>query len=80
MKVLLDTHVLLWASASSARLPHDARELLEDGRNDVYYSAASIWEITIKAALGRDDQPIRGIAMKGHGQFVERDHDLAVER
>lgn len=55
MKLLLDTHVLLWASASSTRLPRGARELLEDGGNDVYYSAASIWEIAIKAALGRVD-------------------------
>ena len=53
MRLLVDTHVLLWAAASSRRLPRDARELLEDGRNDVYYSAASIWEIAIKNSLGR---------------------------
>ena len=53
MRLLLDTHVLLWAAASSADLPRDARELLEDGGNDVYYSAASIWEIAIKSSLGR---------------------------
>ena len=55
MRLLLDTHVLLWAAASSERVPRDARELLEDGGNDVYYSAASIWEIAIKSSLGRKD-------------------------
>jgi len=36
-------------------LPHEARELLQDDRNDVYYSAASIWEIAIKSSLRRKD-------------------------
>jgi PIN domain nuclease of toxin-antitoxin system len=52
---LLDTHLLLWAAASSKRLPREARELLEDGGNDACYSAASIWEIAIKSALRRKD-------------------------
>lgn len=55
MRLLLDTHLLLWAAASSARLPREARELLQDDRNDVYYSAASIWEIAIKSSLRRKD-------------------------
>lgn len=55
MRLLLDTHLLLWAAASSKRLPREARELLEDAGNDVYYSAASIWEIAIKSSLGRKD-------------------------
>ncbi len=55
MRLLLDTHLLLWAVASSRRLPREARELLEDDRNDVYYSAASIWEIAIKSSLRRKD-------------------------
>ena len=55
MRLLLDTHVLLWAAASSKRLPQEARELLEDASNDAYYSAASIWEIAIKSSLGRKD-------------------------
>ena len=55
MKLLLDTHVLLWAAAASDRLPSDARGWLEDGANDVYDSAASLWEIAIKSALGRKD-------------------------
>ena len=55
MRLLLDTHLLLWAAASSQRLPREARELMEDDSNDVYYSAASIWEIAIKSSLRRKD-------------------------
>jgi PIN domain nuclease of toxin-antitoxin system len=55
VRLLLDTHVLLWAAASSKRLSREARDLLEDEANDVYYSAASIWEIAIKSLLRRKD-------------------------
>ena len=54
-RLLLDTHLVLWAVAMSARLPAKARELLEDASNDVYCSAASLWEIAIKGALRRAD-------------------------
>lgn len=55
MRLLVDTHLLLWAAASSSRLPREARALIEDSANEVYYSAASIWEIAIKSALRRKD-------------------------
>jgi PIN domain nuclease of toxin-antitoxin system len=55
VRLLLDTHLLLWAAARSERLPREARELLEDDHNEVYYSAASIWEIAIKSSLRRKD-------------------------
>lgn len=55
MRVLLDTHVLLWAAASSSRLSPETRSLVEDPQNEVYYSAASVWEIAIKSALRRKD-------------------------
>ena len=55
MRLLVDTHLLLWAVASSSQLPREARALIEDSANDVYYSAASIWEIAIKSALRRKD-------------------------
>jgi PIN domain nuclease of toxin-antitoxin system len=51
VRVLLDTHLLLWALSAPARLPAPARRLIQDA--DVYVSAASIWEISIKAALGK---------------------------
>jgi PIN domain nuclease of toxin-antitoxin system len=55
MRLLVDTHLLLWATARSHRLPREARQLLENPRNDVHYSAASLWEIAIKLALRRAD-------------------------
>ena len=55
MRILLDTHVLLWAVGESDRLPEAARKWLEDSNNEVFFSAASLWEIAIKASLGRED-------------------------
>lgn len=55
MRLLLDTHVLLWALVTPERLPADARDALEDSANKVYFSAANIWEIAIKRALERPD-------------------------
>ncbi len=55
MRLLLDTHVLLWALGAPTRLDLDMRDLLEDDANDVLFSAASIWEIAIKASLRRAD-------------------------
>jgi PIN domain nuclease of toxin-antitoxin system len=49
MRLLLDTHVLLWALSGSKRLSGEARELIESSDNDVLFSSASIWEIAIKA-------------------------------
>lgn len=55
MRLLLDTHLLLWAVASSRRLPRTARIQIEDPENDVYFSSASLWEIAIKSSLRRVD-------------------------
>lgn len=55
MRLLLDTHLLLWAAASSKRLSPEARKILEDGTNEAYYSAASVWEIAIKSSIARKD-------------------------
>ena len=55
MKVLLDTHILLWAAASPSRLAPATRALIEDDETELLFSAASIWEIGIKNALGRED-------------------------
>jgi len=51
MRVLLDTHLLLWALSSPEKLSKRARQRIES--SDVYVSAASIWEISIKSALGK---------------------------
>jgi PIN domain nuclease of toxin-antitoxin system len=55
MRVLVDTHLLLWAAARSRRLPRQARRLLESPTNEIHYSAASLWEIAIKLGLRRRD-------------------------
>lgn len=55
MRLLVDTHLLLWAAARSRRLPKEARRLLESSRNEIHYSAASLWEIAIKLGLRRAD-------------------------
>lgn len=53
MRILLDTHVVLWALADSPRLSARARSLLADADNECWVSSASVWEVAIKAALGR---------------------------
>jgi PIN domain nuclease of toxin-antitoxin system len=58
MRLLLDTHVALWAIADSPAMPEEARLLILSAANDVYVSAASIWEIAIKHALGRRSMPV----------------------
>ena len=53
MKLLLDTHVVLWAVGEPHRLPADARALMEEEATELVFSAASLWEIAIKNGLGR---------------------------
>jgi PIN domain nuclease of toxin-antitoxin system len=55
MRILLDTHVLIWAVGASGRLDVETAEALADTANDILFSAASIWEIAIKYRLGRPD-------------------------
>lgn len=50
MKLLLDTHILLWMLTDNEKLPQKARSVLSSMDNDLYYSTASIWEIAIKHA------------------------------
>ena len=55
MKLLLDTHVLIWAAGLPDRIPVEGRDLIADTGNELFFSAASLWEVAIKSALGRDD-------------------------
>ena len=48
MKVLLDTHIILWALDNNPKLSEKARQIISDSENQIYYSTASIWEIAIK--------------------------------
>ena len=58
MRVLLDTHIVLWALTDDRRLTEKARELIIDPGNTVHVSAACVWEIAIKHGLGRGNMPI----------------------
>ena len=85
MKLLLDTHLLLWAAGEPDRLSVRARSLMEDQDNALVFSAASLWEITIKAGLGRTDFQIdphllrRGLIENGYEELpVTGQHALAV--
>ena len=61
MRLLLDTHIALWAVVDDPRLPTKAAELIADPANEVFVSVASLWEIAIKHALARgkpNDMPV----------------------
>jgi PIN domain nuclease of toxin-antitoxin system len=55
MKLLLDTHLLLWAASAPDRLSMRAVSMIEDTGNELMFSPVSIWEVAIKRSLGRDD-------------------------
>jgi PIN domain nuclease of toxin-antitoxin system len=55
MRLLLDTHVLLWTIAESRRLSAAARALIGEPDNELTFSSVSVWEVAIKAGRGRDD-------------------------
>ena len=56
-RLLLDTHVLIWALGNDPKLGPATREALTDPNNDAYVSAATVWEIAIKRALGKLNAP-----------------------
>lgn len=55
MRLLLDTHILIWAAGDSERLPDRLRALIEDEQNELLFSPASLWEIAINQAQSRPD-------------------------
>lgn len=58
MKLLLDTHIALWAIFDSKRFSDDVRALLENEAHTVYYSMASVWEVAIKRKIHPDQMPM----------------------
>ena len=86
MKLLLDTQILLWAAGQPERLSAAARRLLNDTRNELLFSAASLWEITIKNTLGREDFQVeprvlrRGLLDNGYVELpVTSEHAVNVD-
>lgn len=85
MKLLLDTHLLLWAAAEPRRLPAAARKLLQAAETELLFSAASLWEVAIKVGLGRDDFQFapgvlrRGLLDNGYVELpISGEHAVAV--
>ncbi|HEV2594872.1 MAG TPA: type II toxin-antitoxin system VapC family toxin [Sphingomicrobium sp.] len=85
MKLLLDTHLLLWLAAEPSKLPRKCRSLILDSDNDLFFSAASLWEIVIKTQLRRPDFELdphvlrRGLIDNGYLELtINLEHALAV--
>lgn len=86
MKLLLDSHLLLWAAGTPERLSAAARALFEDPDSELLFSAASLWEIAIKRALGREDFQVdarvlrRGLLDNGYAELaVTSEHAVAID-
>ena len=86
MKLLLDTHLLLWAAGEPHKLSAKARRLLADTNNELMFSAASLWEVAIKRGLGRADFQVdsrlfrRGLLDNGYLELpVFSGHAVAVD-
>ena len=84
MKLLLDTHLLLWAAVEPQRLTKPARALLENPDNELLFSAISLWEVAIKNSLGRPDFHLdarllrRGLLDNGYAELpVISEHTVA---
>lgn len=60
MKVLIDTHIAMWVVTDDPQLPTKAKEIVEDKKNEIYYSTASIWETTIKHMIRPNDVLVSG--------------------
>jgi PIN domain nuclease of toxin-antitoxin system len=86
VNLLLDTHLLLWAASEPERLSKKARQLLLDAENQLHFSSASVWEIAIKRALGRQDFQVdirrfwRLLLVNGYHELkVSGEHAVALE-
>ena len=86
MKLLLDTHLLLWAAGQPNRLSSSALKLIDVPANELLFSAASIWEVAIKRGLGRSDFQAdprllrRGLLDNGYTELpILSDHVVAID-
>jgi PIN domain nuclease of toxin-antitoxin system len=86
MKLLPDTHLLLWAAGEPRRLSKQARTLIDNPNNELLFSAASLWEVVIKRGLNRDDFKVdarllrRGLLDNGYSELpIISDHVVAID-
>ena len=83
MKLLLDTHTLIWVFTANSTLSKEAHEAISSGENIVYVSSVTAWEIAIKRSLGK--LKLSGSYQKGLEQYrfipldITTEHALAVE-
>ena len=85
MKLLLDTQLLLGAAGQPERLPAGARTVIDDARNQLMFSAVSLWEVAIKSGLGRADFRAdarllrRGLLDNGYAELaITGEHAVAI--
>jgi PIN domain nuclease of toxin-antitoxin system len=81
----LDTHLLLWTAVRPDLVPDEARRLLDDPINELFFSVVNVWEVAIKRALGRRDFQVdpavlrRGLLENGYGEMtITSEHAIAV--
>jgi PIN domain nuclease of toxin-antitoxin system len=85
VRLLLDTHLLLWAARPSPQLSSRARRLIGDPENELLFSVASVWEVAIKYGRARDDFQVdprllrRALLNNGYQELaVTGEHAVAV--
>lgn len=85
MKLLLDTHLLIWASESAKQVPRGARALMSAPGNELLSSVASLWEVAIKRRLNRPDFQVdprmlrRGLIDNGYLELpIFSEHAVAI--
>ena len=85
MKLLLDTHLLLWAAGKPSQLSRAARSLLNSPDHELFFSAVSLWEVAIKQSLGRKDFQVdarllrRGLLDNGYHELpLTSEHAVAI--
>ena len=86
MRILVDTHILLWASDDPDSIPKAARSLLNNPENDLFFSPLSIWEVSVKGTLGRQDFQFdprvlyRNLLANGYAELpLSSEHAIAVQ-
>lgn len=86
MKLILDTHLLLWAAITPKRLSQKAEIQINNEDNELFFSAASIWEIAIKQSLKRDDFNVdarllrRALLDNGYSELpISSEHAVAID-
>lgn len=85
MNLLLDTHLLLWCASEPSKLSQEAISLINNPSHNLFFSAASIWEVTIKQGLKRDDFSVdpyllrRGLIDNGYTEVpITSQHTLSI--